>query len=90
MQVAGAFSDYRHKPPLSQEVFKAIKPVYDDLSRDELLNRCLGGFTQNSKTFRPIRSLIFQFLNIYKSVFLLIWSKASLSEFEIKFQIWNF
>ena len=37
-----------HKPPLSQEVFKAIKPVYDDLNRDELLNRCLGGFTQNS------------------------------------------
>ena len=41
-------SDYHHKPPLSQEVFKAIKPVYDDLSRDELLNRCLEGFTQNS------------------------------------------
>ena len=47
-QAAGALSDYHHKPPLSQEVFKAITPVYDDLSRDELLNRCLEGFTQNS------------------------------------------
>ena len=47
-QAAGALSDYRHKPLLSQEVFKAIKPVYNDLGRDELFNRCLGGFTQNS------------------------------------------
>ena len=47
-QAAGALSDYHHEPPLSQVVFKAIKPVYDDLSTDELLNRCLGGFTQNS------------------------------------------
>lgn len=24
------------------------KPVYEDLSRDDLLNRCLGGCTQNN------------------------------------------
>ena len=41
-------SDHTHKPPLSQEVYEAISPIYDDLSRDELLSRCIGGFTQNS------------------------------------------
>lgn len=39
---------YEHKPALSTEVFNAIKPVYEDLTRDELLERCLGGFTQNT------------------------------------------
>jgi len=39
---------FRHKSPLSEEVYEAIKPIYEDLSRDELLNRCLGGYTQNS------------------------------------------
>ncbi|XP_011858398.1 PREDICTED: uncharacterized protein LOC105555959 [Vollenhovia emeryi] len=40
--------EYKHKPAMSTEVFEAIKPVYTDLSSDDLLNRCLGGFTQNS------------------------------------------
>ena len=39
---------YKHKPPLSSQVFEAIKPVYEDLSREELLERCVGGYTQNS------------------------------------------
>jgi len=25
-----------------------VKPIYEDLSNDELLSRCLGDFTQNS------------------------------------------
>ncbi|GBP72008.1 hypothetical protein EVAR_38689_1 [Eumeta japonica] len=25
-----------------------MKPIYDDLSKDELLVRCVGGFTQNN------------------------------------------
>ncbi|XP_077271107.1 uncharacterized protein LOC143902250 [Temnothorax americanus] len=40
--------DYTHKKPLPETVFQAIKPIYEDLSRDELLSRCIGGFTQNS------------------------------------------
>lgn len=39
---------FHHNPPLPEEVFVAIKPIYEELSRDELLNRCLGGYTQNS------------------------------------------
>ncbi|EFN76248.1 hypothetical protein EAI_16696 [Harpegnathos saltator] len=33
---------------MKDEVFNAVKPIYEELSRDELLSRCLGGFTQNS------------------------------------------
>ncbi|KYN14894.1 hypothetical protein ALC57_12886 [Trachymyrmex cornetzi] len=39
---------YKHKPALPIEVFNAIKPIYEDLSRDDLLERCLGGYTQNN------------------------------------------
>lgn len=39
---------YQHKPALSIEIFNAIKPIYEDLSRNELLERCLGGYTQNN------------------------------------------
>lgn len=40
--------DFVHKPPLSEQVYKAILPIYGELSSDDLLTRCLGGFTQNS------------------------------------------
>lgn len=33
---------YRHKQPLNIEVFEAIKPIYEELSNDDLLTRCLG------------------------------------------------
>lgn len=47
-QAADSLDTFHHKPLLSKEVFKAIKPINEELSRDELLNRCLGGYTQNS------------------------------------------
>lgn len=33
---------------LPKQVFDAIKPIYESLTNDELLQRCIGGFTQNS------------------------------------------
>lgn len=30
------------------DVLQAIKPIYEDLSKKELLERCVGGFTQNN------------------------------------------
>ncbi|XP_015590648.1 uncharacterized protein LOC107265572 [Cephus cinctus] len=45
---ADTLDTYYHRPALSKVVFDAIKPIYEDLSRDEFLNRCLGGYTQNS------------------------------------------
>jgi len=32
----------------SSKIKNAIKPIYEYLSSDDLLNRCLGGYTQNS------------------------------------------
>lgn len=43
-----ALSSYHHNEPINIEVFEAIKPIYEELSNDDLLTRCLGGFTQNS------------------------------------------
>lgn len=42
-------SSYKHDyDPLPSEVSSAIKPIYEELSKEELLERCVGGFTQNN------------------------------------------
>ncbi|CAH4001251.1 unnamed protein product [Pieris brassicae] len=42
-------SSFKHDyTPLPDEVLIAMKPVYENLSKDELLGRCVGGFTQNN------------------------------------------
>uniref|UniRef100_A0A6P7GDN8 Uncharacterized protein LOC114336144 n=1 Tax=Diabrotica virgifera virgifera TaxID=50390 RepID=A0A6P7GDN8_DIAVI len=33
---------------LPNDVLEAIKPIYEELSKDALLERCIGGFTQNN------------------------------------------
>lgn len=41
--------DYTHDyTALPEVVLTAIKPIYNDLSDDNLLERCIGGFTQNN------------------------------------------
>jgi len=37
-----------YKSALLELVFNAIKPIYEELSIDNLLNRCISDFTQNS------------------------------------------
>lgn len=39
---------YTHPQPLHPDVAKHILPIYEDLSKKELLERCLGGCTQNA------------------------------------------
>jgi len=39
--------DYKHKNSLPASVMDAIKPVFQELSKRDLLERCVGGFTQN-------------------------------------------
>ncbi|XP_074100551.1 uncharacterized protein LOC141528402 [Cotesia typhae] len=36
------------KPPLPADIAEALIPIYEDLSNPELLERCVGGFTQNN------------------------------------------
>lgn len=38
---------YEHKHSLAEPIMLAIKPVYRDLTKPELLRRCLHGKTQN-------------------------------------------
>lgn len=45
---AGKLKDFNHPPPLHPDVEKHLIPIYDDLSREDLLTRCLGGHTQNA------------------------------------------
>ncbi|CAK9819101.1 hypothetical protein ANTQUA_LOCUS10048 [Anthophora quadrimaculata] len=40
--------EFDHPPPLHKDIQKHIRPIYEDLSRDDLLERCLGGHTQNA------------------------------------------
>lgn len=40
--------EYTHPPPLDATVAKHIFPIFEDLSRKDLLERCLGGHTQNA------------------------------------------
>ncbi|XP_074111956.1 uncharacterized protein LOC141535751 [Cotesia typhae] len=40
--------EIKHPAPLHPDVQTHIKPIFEDLSRDDLLERCLGGHTQNA------------------------------------------
>lgn len=45
----GELTSFTHDyQPLPEDVLSAIKPIYEDLSKDTLLKRCVGGFTQNN------------------------------------------
>ena len=45
-EAEGTLRSFKHSdPPLSDAVQAAIKPVYEHLSSDSLLEKCLGGFT---------------------------------------------
>jgi len=53
-------NQFRHdKPPLTPAVQAAIRPIYEELSKDELLHRCLGSETQNNN--ESLNSLIWTF-----------------------------
>jgi len=41
-------STFEHPVIFDEETIKLLKSVYDDLSNDDLLRRCLGGNTQNN------------------------------------------
>lgn len=44
----GTINEFKHKATLPKAVMDAIKPVFNDLSHPRLLQRCLGGKTQNA------------------------------------------
>ena len=44
----GAGKAYKHKPSIDPDIRPLIKSVYEKLTDDTLLTRCLGGNTQNN------------------------------------------
>ncbi|KMQ93370.1 hypothetical protein RF55_6534 [Lasius niger] len=59
-EALGTLRAFHHeKPPLSDEVLAVLKPIYKDLSSEELLERCLGANTQNNN--ESLNSLIWTF-----------------------------
>ncbi|GAB0089480.1 hypothetical protein DMENIID0001_040250 [Sergentomyia squamirostris] len=48
LKAIGKEETHKHQTELKEEVLQAIIPVYEDLSNDDLLTRCLGSYTQNS------------------------------------------
>lgn len=51
-------TSFTHKLTLPSSVMDAIKPIFNDLSQPKLLQRCLGGKTQNSN--ESLNSLIWK------------------------------
>ncbi|GFV16011.1 uncharacterized protein TNCV_2197921 [Trichonephila clavipes] len=56
--VEGSVETFRHSNKLPVAVMDAIKPVFNDLSQPKLLQKCLGGKTQNNN--ESINSLIWK------------------------------
>lgn len=47
-EAAGTLQNFEHPPAFHSDVQKHLLPIYQDLSRRDLLERCLGGHTQNA------------------------------------------
>ncbi|XP_071582214.1 uncharacterized protein [Temnothorax nylanderi] len=47
-KATNTLNSYHYKPALHPDVAKVIEPIFRDLSSDNLLQRCVGGYTQNS------------------------------------------
>lgn len=51
----GKLTSLKHKRSVPLVVMEAARKVFEDLTSDELLNRCIGGFTQNpNESFNSI------------------------------------
>lgn len=48
-EAKNTLADFKHPPRLiDDDIEKHIRPIYEELSKDDLLKRCLGGHTQNA------------------------------------------
>ncbi|KOC61819.1 hypothetical protein WH47_06157 [Habropoda laboriosa] len=50
-EAKGELESFSHPPPLNDEVLEAIRPVFENLTSDDLLERCIGGNTQNNNEY---------------------------------------
>ena len=47
-EATNTLKDFEHPPALAAQVQPALKSIYEDLTTEELLNRCVGANTQNT------------------------------------------
>lgn len=52
-------STFKHKPTLSEATWALIRPIFIGLSDQDLLSRCIGGFTQNRN--ESLNSIIWRY-----------------------------
>jgi len=45
---------YKHDKSLPEDILHAIKPIYEDLSKEDLLKRCIGGFNQSNESYNQL------------------------------------
>jgi len=50
------YNTYKRGPGLPFSIIAELKPIYNDLSKDELLTKCLHGLTQNANESLKITS----------------------------------
>lgn len=60
VKAIGSLDNNEHNPTFNKEVYEAIKPVYENLNRNELSGGCLGGPTTNSDgKFNALKSIFY-------------------------------
>jgi len=47
-EATGTLAPFKHPPPLDDDVQEVLRPIYEELTTNELLERCLGNNTQNN------------------------------------------
>jgi hypothetical protein len=47
-EAVGTIQNFEHPPAFHPDVQKNVLPIYEELSRKDLLERCLGAYTQNA------------------------------------------
>ena len=57
--VKGTLESFKHDPPFTDKVLRVIKPIYEALTTEHFLTRCLGAENQNNN--ESLNSLIWTF-----------------------------
>ena len=47
-KATNTLNKYKHRPAVAEDAKKLLKPIYEDLTKTELLERCLGDHPQNN------------------------------------------
>ena len=66
-EAKGILKDYKHPPAFDEETQEVLKSIYEDLTSDELLERCLGATRKTT-----MRAIIHAFGTLFLNTSLLL------------------